>query len=167
MNKNKAIFLDRDGIINEEIGDYITRLEDFKLLPSLCESLKILVDQGFLLIIITNQGGLAKNLYSVDELNKMHNYFSQELKKHDAIIAEFYYCRHHPNFNGDCICRKPDSGMLEKAISRFQIDPAQSFMFGDKQRDMDAAAKVGVKGILLESNELIGDFFGQINFHEL
>ena len=87
---NKAIFLDRDGIINEEIGDYVMRFEDFKLLPHLAETLKSYQSQGFLIIIITNQGGLAKGLYTVDELNKMHQYFLTEMaNKLPDVLAEF------------------------------------------------------------------------------
>ncbi len=157
MIKNKAIFLDRDGVVNQEIGDYVCKLEDFTIVPGLCESLKKLADKGYLLIVITNQGGLAKKLYIEETLNAMHQIFADELEKYGASISEFYYCQHHPQYNGNCICRKPDSGMLEKAIARFSIDPLQSYMIGDKQRDVDAAEKVGVKGILIESNEPIAD----------
>ncbi len=157
MIKNKAIFLDRDGVVNQEIGDYVCKLEDFTIVPGLCESLKKLADKGYLLIVITNQGGLAKKLYNEETLNAMHQIFADELEKYSASISEFYYCQHHPQYNGNCICRKPDSGMLEKAIARFSIDPLQSYMIGDKQRDVDAAEKVGVKGILIESNEPIKD----------
>ena len=162
MKKSKAIFLDRDGVVNQEIGDYICKLEDFTVVPGLCESLKKLSDKGYLLIVITNQGGLAKKLYSEETLNAMHQFFADELKTYDASISEFYYCQHHPQYNGNCICRKPDSGMLEKAIARFSIDPLQSYMIGDKQRDVDAAEKVGVKGILIESNEPIADVLNLI-----
>ena len=85
---NKAIFLDRDGIINEEIGDYVKRFEDFKLLPHLAETLKNYQSQGFLIILITNQGGLAKDLYTVTELNKMHQYFLNEMEKVGVTITQ-------------------------------------------------------------------------------
>lgn len=149
---NKAVFLDRDGIINVEIGDYIKRFEDFTLIPQLGEALQLLVSKGFLLVVITNQGGLAKNLYSVEELNKMHNFLIQEMKKFEVSFEEIYYCPHHPDYNGKCLCRKPGSQMVEKAIARFNIDPNQSYFIGDKQRDIDAGNAVGVKGILVESN---------------
>lgn len=149
---NKAVFLDRDGIINVEIGDYIKRFEDFTLTKQLGEGLKMLQDMGFLLIIITNQGGLAKNLYTVQELDKMHDFLKQEMQKFNVHFTEIYHCPHHPDYNGKCLCRKPDSQMLEKAIARFNIDPTQSYFIGDKQRDVDAGEKVGVKGILVEAN---------------
>ena len=149
---NKAVFLDRDGIINVEIGDYIKCFEDFTLTPQLGEGLQILQERGYLLIVITNQGGLAKNLYTVQELDKMHEYLSQEMQKFNVSFTEIYYCPHHPDYNGKCLCRKPDSQLLEKAIARFNIDPAQSYFIGDKQRDVDAGEKVRVKGVLVEAN---------------
>ncbi len=149
---NKAVFLDRDGIINVEIGDYIKCFEDFTLTPQLGEGLKMLQDKGYLLIIITNQGGLAKNLYTEQELNKMHEYLKLEMQKFNVSFTEIYHCPHHPDYNGNCLCRKPDSQLLEKAIARFNIDPAQSYFIGDKQRDVDAGEKVGVKGILVVAN---------------
>jgi D-glycero-D-manno-heptose 1,7-bisphosphate phosphatase len=155
---NKAVFLDRDGIINVEIGDYIKRFEDFTLTPQLGEGLKILQDMGYLLIIITNQGGLAKNLYTVQDLERMHEFLKQEMQKFNVSFTEIYYCPHHPDYNGKCLCRKPDSQMLEKAMAKFNIDPAQSYFIGDKQRDVDAGEKVGVKGVLVQANR---------NFEEL
>jgi D-glycero-D-manno-heptose 1,7-bisphosphate phosphatase len=154
---NKAIFLDRDGIINEEIGDYVKRFEDFKLLPHLAETLKNYQSQGFLIIVITNQGGLAKGLYNITELNKMHQYFLTEMEKEGVSIAEIYFCPHHPDFNGNCLCRKPGSLLVEKAMARFNIDPKQSYFIGDRPRDAEAGEKVGVKGILVASNTLLKD----------
>ena len=154
---NKAIFLDRDGIINEEIGDYVKRFEDFKLLPHLAETLKNYQSQGFLIIVITNQGGLAKGLYTLTELNKMHHYFLTEMEKAGVTIAEIYFCPHHPDFNGNCLCRKPGSLLVEKAMARFNIDPKQSYFIGDRPRDAEAGEKVGVKGILVPSNTLLKD----------
>ena len=154
---NKAIFLDRDGIINEEIGDYVKRFEDFKLLPHLAETLKNYQSQGFLIIVITNQGGLAKGLYNLSELNKMHQYFLTEMEKEGVTIAEIYFCPHHPDFNGNCLCRKPGSLLVEKAMARFNIDPKQSYFIGDRPRDAEAGEKVGVKGIFVPSNTLLKD----------
>lgn len=159
---NKAIFLDRDGIINVEIGDYIKRFEDFTLIPHLGEALSLLKNKGYIFVIITNQGGLAKNLYSTDELDKMHDFLVEEMRKFDVHFEEIYYCPHHPDYNGKCLCRKPGSQMIEKAIARFNIDPSLSYFIGDKQRDVDAGAAVGVRGILVESNPDILDLVSRI-----
>jgi D-glycero-D-manno-heptose 1,7-bisphosphate phosphatase len=153
MNKGKkCVFLDRDGVINKEVGDYIQRFEDFEILHHVPHGLKLLSEAGYLLIIITNQGGLAKGLYSLETLNKMHKYMEEELEPLGIKFADIYYCPHHPNF-GECLCRKPESLLVEKALSKHGIDPALSYFIGDKQRDVVSGEGAGVKGILIEPNE--------------
>lgn len=159
---NKAIFLDRDGIINVEIGDYIKRFEDFTLTPQLGEALRLLQNKGYLLIIITNQGGLAKKLYDEQELNKMHQYLITEMEKFNVKFTEIYWCPHHPDYNGKCLCRKPGSLLLEKAMAIYNIDPAQSYFIGDKQRDVDAGEQVGVKGVLVEANRSLVEVINEM-----
>lgn len=157
---NKAIFLDRDGIINTERG-YTYRLEDFVILPDLMESLQFLQKEGYLFIIVTNQSGIAKELYTQENVEDIHAYLLNEFKKHNIVISEIYYCLHHPDVSR-CICRKPDSLFVEKALARFEIDPAQSYFIGDKERDVEAAAKGGVKGILVPSNTSLKTILNQI-----
>jgi D-glycero-D-manno-heptose 1,7-bisphosphate phosphatase len=146
---NKAIFLDRDGVINVERG-YTHRLEDFVILPDLIEVLQLFQKKGYLLIIISNQSGVAKGLYIL-----------KEFKKNNIIISEIYYCIHHPDVSR-CICRKPDSLFVEKGLARFQIDAEQSYFIGDKERDVEAAAKGGVKGIRIPSNSSLKTILNQI-----
>lgn len=148
---NKALFLDRDGILNREMGDYVTTVNDFEVLPTVPEALKIAAEAGFLLIVISNQGGVAKGLYTMKDVWAMHEMLQQQLRPLGVQLTEGYYCPHHPD-HGRCLCRKPGSLMLEKAMARFDIDPAQSYMIGDRDRDMEAARKAGVRGILLPSN---------------
>ncbi|HTA27742.1 MAG TPA: HAD family hydrolase [Bacteroidia bacterium] len=148
---NKAVLLDRDGVINRERGDYTFRMEDFEILPDVFEALKMLQKAGYLLIIISNQSGIGRGLFKIEDTEKMHGYLLDELKKEGIHIEEIYYCVHHPE-TGSCICRKPDSLNVEKALARFNIDPAQSYFIGDKERDTIAGEKVGVKGILIASN---------------
>jgi len=152
---NKAIFLDRDGVLNHEIYDYICRVEDFQILEYQIPVLKKLFDEDYLLIVITNQGGIALKRYSEEELAIMHQMLRNAFTKKGAEIAAVYYCPHHPTVSGDCKCRKPLSGMLLDAIDMFDIDPAQSVMIGDKPRDVEAANGAGVKGILIEPDEQI------------
>lgn len=147
---HKAIFLDRDGVINVERG-YTHRLEDFVILPDLIEVLQLLQQKGYLLIIVSNQSGVAKELYKQSEVEVLHNYLIKELSTHNITISEIYYCVHHPDVS-HCICRKPDSLFLEKALARFNIDPAKSYFIGDKDRDVEAGKKAGVEGILIEAN---------------
>ena len=110
--KNKAVFLDRDGVLNQEMGDYVCRLEDFHVLEQNIAPLKTLQDKGYLLIVATNQGGLAKGWYSEEELGKMHTLLRDTYRKHGVEFTDIYYCPHHPDFTGDCDCRKPKPGML-------------------------------------------------------
>lgn len=152
---NKAIFLDRDGVLNHEIYDYITRVEDFKILDYQIPVLKRFFDEGYLLIVITNQGGIALKRYSEQELAIMHQMLRNAFVAKGADIAGFYYCPHHPTVGGECKCRKPASGMILDAIDMYDIDPKQSVMIGDKPRDVEAANGAGVKGILIEPDEQI------------
>ena len=147
---NKAIFLDRDGVVNREIG-YVSKVEDLELLPDTLDALKFFREKGYLLIIITNQGGVAKGMYSIETLNLIHGKMLDEFAKHKIDIAEVYYCPHHSQI-GRCLCRKPDSLMIEKALARFEIDPKRSYFIGDHERDIEAGKKAGIKTILMKSN---------------
>lgn len=160
--KNKAIFLDRDGVLNKELGDYVCRVEDFKVLEHNYVTLKQLQDKGYILIVITNQGGLAKGWYSRETLNAMHDHLKASYEANGVHFAEIYYCNHHPEYNGKCLCRKPGSLMLEKALARFEIDPSASYFIGDRERDVIAGELAGVKGILINSDQPISEILDQI-----
>ena len=147
----KALFLDRDGVLNRERGDYTYSVEDFEVLPDVPESLKIARKKGFMLIVISNQGGIAKQIFTRERVEVLHKLLCDKLAEDGIEFDEVYYCQHHSDI-GRCICRKPDSLMLEKAIARFGVNPAKSVMIGDSQRDIDAAKKAGVKGFLIDSN---------------
>lgn len=147
---NKAIFLDRDGVINRERG-FTYRLEDFEILPGLVDALKEFRKRGFHIIVISNQSGIAKGLYTQVDVEVLHAYLNETLKKEHIAFDEIYYCMHHPDIS-KCICRKPDSLFIEKALARFNLNPALSFFIGDKKRDVEAAHKAGVMGILIEAN---------------
>ena len=153
--KHKAIFLDRDGVLNHEINDYICRKEDFEVLEYQIPPLKKLYDEGYLLIVITNQGGIALSRYTEEALAEMHQILFDTYQKHGVCFKDAYHCPHHPTVSDPCLCRKPSSGMLLAAIAKYDIDPALSVMIGDKPRDVEAANGAGVKGILIESNEQI------------
>jgi D-glycero-D-manno-heptose 1,7-bisphosphate phosphatase len=159
--KNKAVFLDRDGVLNKELGDYVCRLEDFVVLDNF-EALKTLQDRGYLLIVATNQGGLAKGWYTEDELAKMHNHMRDTYKQHGVEFTDIFYCPHHPNFTGDCDCRKPKPGLLLQGIAKYNIDPAQSYFIGDRERDVEAGTAAGVTGILVDSDQPISSVLSLI-----
>ncbi len=151
---NKAVFLDRDGVINREIGEYVFSEDKFLLNDELIPSLQLLNENHFLLIIVTNQGGISKGLYTKDDVEMLHRNLQSGFRKEDIKISEIYYCPHHQDVE-KCLCRKPNSLMLEKAIARFDIDVNRSYMIGDSERDIEAAAKVGIKGIQIQANTSI------------
>jgi len=157
----KAVFLDRDGVINVERG-YTHLLSDFVILPDLIEVLQLLQKKGYLLVVVSNQSGIAKGLYRQDEVEILHKFMVDEFSKNGIALSEIYYCVHHPDVV-KCICRKPDSLFVEKALARFDIDASKSYFIGDKERDTAAAEKVGVKGILIEANSSLKLILDQIN----
>ena len=159
--KNKAVFLDRDGVLNREMGDYVCKLEDFHILDNF-EALKTLQDKGYLLIVATNQGGLAKGWYTEDTLGQMHQQLRETYSAHGVKFTDMFYCPHHPNFTGDCECRKPKPGLLVKGIEKYNIDPAQSYFIGDRERDVEAGTSAGVTGILIDSDQPISSVLGMI-----
>ena len=152
----KAVFLDRDGVINRERGEHTWRLEDFEILPDVSRALKELRSEGWLTIVISNQSGIGLGLYGHAEVEKLHAYLHDRLTSAGATLDAVYYCPHHPT-QGRCLCRKPGSLLLERAIARFGIDPSRSLMIGDRERDVQAAATVGVKGVLVEANASLLD----------
>ncbi len=147
----KAIFLDRDGVINEDILNYTWRVSDFRILPGVIDACKKFLEKGYRLIVITNQGGIAKGLYTHEEVDILHSHMAGEFKKHGITFDEIYYCPHH-NETGKCLCRKPGSLLVEKAIARFNIDPSASYFIGDRERDTQSGDSAGVKGILVDVN---------------
>lgn len=149
----RAIFLDRDGVINSDEGlYYVTNPAEFRLNEGVIEFLQELQGMGYLLIIISNQGGIAKDLYSHETIREIHRKMKDILSQHGVHITEIYYCPHHPDF-GKCLCRKPNTLMIEKAIARFGIDLHKSFLVGDRETDIETAKKAGLKAIKIESNE--------------
>jgi len=151
FEKQKAIFLDRDGVLIQERGEYTWLLEDLKINPGVTEALLDFSKKGYLLIVISNQAGIGKGLYTKQEADYLHLHISRNLSLNGITIAEYYYCPHHPT-TGKCICRKPDSLLLEKAIARFNIDASRSFFIGDAERDIEAGHKAGVNAIKIEPN---------------
>ncbi len=148
---NKAIFLDRDGVINHDPGDYTMCMEEFTLLPTAVEAMKLAWDVGYKIIVITNQGGIAKGLYTAAEVQKMHKYLLDVCEKHSVEITHIYYSPHHPDF-GNSLSRKPNSLLIERALARYTLNPENCIMIGDKARDVQCANAAGVRGMLMPTN---------------
>ena len=157
----KAIFLDRDGVINQERKDYVKKLDEFKILDKIADAINIIKSHGFLVIIITNQSAINRKLLSVETLNKIHEKLQSYLEKYDTSFDQVYFCPHMPSEN--CECRKPKPGLIIQAVTDFKIDLSQSYMIGNSETDLQAARNAGCNGILLKKNqtllEVIVDLF--------
>lgn len=151
MSARPAVFLDRDGVINRERGEHTWRMEDFEVLPTVAEAVRAINATGRPVIVITNQSGIGSGLYGHADVSRLHDYLHAHLASQGAHLDAVYYCPHHPS-RGRCLCRKPGSLLLERAIARFNIDPQGTVMVGDRERDVEAAAAVGVRGILVAPN---------------
>lgn len=165
-NKQKAIFLDRDGTINEYIG-FLRDIDDFKLIDGVAEAIKMINASGYLCIIVTNQPVIARGEVTVDQLEDIHNKMETELGLSGAYVDGIYYCPHHPHkgYEGeiaelkiDCDCRKPKPGMLLKAAKDFNIDLEASFMIGDSESDIQAGNAAGCKSILVANEGNYGQY---------
>jgi len=159
----KAIFLDRDGVINKDIGDYTYKLEDYTLLPGVGEFLSDRMNEGFEFVVITNQAGIERGLYGHEDVRMINNKIREDLSKFGIHILEFYYAPYHEMYS-KCLSRKPGSIMVEKALARFNIDSKASWMIGDRPRDIEAAEKAGVKGILIEANSNLKEILDDCSF---
>lgn len=172
-NKQKAIFLDRDGTINKYVG-FLRNIEDFELIPGITDAIKKINNSGYLCIVVTNQPVIARGEVSTAELEEIHNKMETLLGLEGAYVDGLYYCPHHPQkgYEGEipelkieCGCRKPKPGMLLKAVKDFNIDLSQSFMVGDGENDVKSAIAAGCKAILVNgygTDSKNGDF-GQID----
>lgn len=149
--KKKAIFLDRDGIINVDHG-YVSKIKDFEFTEGIFEILRSLQSQGFLLIIVTNQSGIGRGYYSEEAYQKLTSYIVESFSKEGIKINAVYHCPHRPDEG--CDCRKPRTGMLIAAKKEFDIDMHNSWMIGDKNSDMLVGKNAGIKNrILVSANE--------------
>lgn len=154
MSKNAAFFLDRDGTINVD-HNYVHRIDEWDWCDGAIESIKWMNDHHYKVIVVTNQSGISRGKYSLDQVNTLHQWVDQELLKFDAHIDGWYIAPYHPMYsdNGQWPSkdRKPGTGMFLKALEKFDIDPGQSFMMGDKVSDLVPAVKLGIQPIFIHS----------------
>lgn len=149
----KVVFFDRDGVINDDTGHYyIYKPDDFKFNKGIIDALKLIVSKGYDIIIITNQGGVSKGKYSKHDVELVHDLMLSTLRKNSVDPLAIYYCPHHSDIE-KCLCRKPQGLMIEKALARFNIDKSNSFMIGDREKDVLCAQNAGIKGYKIETNE--------------
>ncbi len=140
----KALFLDRDGVINIE-KDYLYKVSDFEFIDGIFDLCMHYQSLGYLIVVVTNQSGIARGYYSQNDFDILTAWMVQEFAKKDILITKVYFCPHHPDITGDCNCRKPKSGMLLQADKELNIDMKNSILVGDKERDIEAGLNAGLK----------------------
>lgn len=153
MKKKRAVFLDRDGTINEDKG-YLYRIEDFVYLDGVLDALKLFHKMGFLIVIITNQSGIARGYYTEKDMEKLHKWMVEDLAEKGAPVAGLYYCPHYPEskiekYKKTCQCRKPGTALFKRAAEELQIEMEKSYAIGDKIRDLKICQEYNIQGILL------------------
>ncbi len=156
-----AVFIDRDGTLNVE-KNYLHRFEDWEWIPGAVEAIRAFNEAGFLAIVISNQAGVARKMYSVADIDRLHARVDDELRRLGARIDAYYYCPHHPGFgvNRVCACRKPAPGLIFQAQRDWDIDLTRSWMIGDKMSDIEAGWAAGVESILVATGYGATEFPG-------
>jgi D-glycero-D-manno-heptose 1,7-bisphosphate phosphatase len=152
-NKNRAVFLDRDGTINEEVG-YLSQPENIRILPDAPDAIKLLKEAGYKVLVITNQSGVARGYYTEDDVQLINKKINEHLMQSGASIDGFFYCPHHPDgiiaeYSYACKCRKPEGGMVLEAADKFNLDLTKSFIIGDKLSDLQMAESLGARAVLV------------------
>ncbi len=139
----KALFLDRDGTINIE-KNYVFKIEDFVFRDGIFELVKAFFTKGYLIFVVTNQSGLARGYYTEEEYQCLTEWMVGQFREQGISVTKVYHCPHHPDITGVCSCRKPEPGMLLKAIDEYQLDPSLCVMIGDKELDLEAGRRAGI-----------------------
>jgi len=143
-SSKKALFLDRDGVINVD-HDYVYKIEEFEFIDGIFELCRYYQNLGFMIFVITNQSGISRGYYSEDDFSQLSSWMVSEFAKQGVDVKKVYHCPHHPEISGECSCRKPHAGMLLEAQKEFNIDLKNSILVGDKERDIEAGLKAGLQ----------------------
>jgi D-glycero-D-manno-heptose 1,7-bisphosphate phosphatase len=153
MGGHRAVFFDRDGTINEEVG-YVNHLERFRLLPRAGEAIRLLNQNGIKVVVVTNQSGVARGYFPESLIHLVHRKMGDHLREKGAHLDGIYYCPHHPDageppYRQKCRCRKPETGLIEEAVKDLGIDCSKSYMIGDRGADVEFGRRIGAKTILV------------------
>ena len=159
--KRPAVFIDRDGTINEQMG-YINHVSRFKILPRVPQAIRMLNRHGFLVLVVSNQSGVARGYYPMDLVETIHHLMVARIKEKQGVIDGVFFCPHHPagsvpEFSRECNCRKPKTGLIEQACKSFEIDLRRSFVVGDMYTDIELAHRAGLKGVLVKTGYGLGE----------
>lgn len=141
--KQKALFLDRDGVVNRDIG-YLHKEEDFVFIDGIFELCLHFQKLGFLIFVITNQSGIARGYYSIDQFIKLSAWMQNKFLLNGVTVNKVYFCPHLPEISGECSCRKPNPGMILEASREFDLDLSESVLVGDKESDIEAGINAGI-----------------------
>ena len=149
----KAIFLDRDGVLISNMNNYyIWKQDQLEYVEGVFGNLQLLAEKGFQLFIVSKQGGISRGIYSNNDVMKLHEEMIQTFRENRIEIIEIVYCPHHPEIER-CLCRKPNSLMIDKLIAKYKLSKEGSYLIGDSESDMQAAANAGIQGILINPNQ--------------
>jgi len=159
--KKPAVFIDRDGTMNEQMG-YINHISRFVLLPGVAEAIGILNRNKYISIVVSNQSGVARGYFPIELVEEVHASMRALLEKEKATVDEIFFCPHHsngivPEYSQSCECRKPGTGFIKKACEQFDIDLAKSYMVGDRYLDIELAHRSNLKGILVKTGYGLGE----------
>jgi D-glycero-D-manno-heptose 1,7-bisphosphate phosphatase len=158
----KAVFLDRDGVlIDNHDHYYIWKTDQMKLVDGVIENLKLISAKGYLLFIVSNQGGISKQLYTNNDIQSLHIELHETFNQQGINIKAISFCPHHPEIE-KCLCRKPDSLMIEKLLAKYKVDPVKSYFIGDSQSDMEAASNAGIRSIRIPANQNMKPYIVQL-----
>jgi D-glycero-D-manno-heptose 1,7-bisphosphate phosphatase len=156
-----AVFIDRDGTLNEQVG-YVNHPSRFRILPRVPQAIRMLNRQGFLVLVVSNQSGVARGYYPLDLVKTLHHLLLTRIREKRGNIDGIFFCPHHPagsvlEFSRDCECRKPKTGLIEQACRSFEIDLPRSFVIGDMCTDMELAQRVGLPGVMVKTGYGLGE----------
>jgi D-glycero-D-manno-heptose 1,7-bisphosphate phosphatase len=159
--KRPAVFLDRDGTINEQMG-YINHRSRFVILPGVPEAIRLLNENNFLVIVVSNQSGVARGYFPIRLVYEIHDFLLTTLQEKNAIIDGIFFCPHHPQgvvpeYRLNCECRKPRPGLIEQARASFDIDMSKAYVVGDRVSDIELAHRLDLKGVMVETGYGLGD----------
>ena len=162
---NKACFLDRDGVLNEDIG-YLYKNEDFRWIDGAIDAIELLKKKNFLVIVVTNQSGIGRGFYTSNDVENLHKWMNKTLRKKNIQINDFFFSPDLPTDNPESR-RKPSPKMINEAVEKYNLDKSKCFMIGDRPSDLEAAKNAEIRGFLFNSNNLkdfIKEILDKINF---
>ena len=164
----KALFLDRDGVINKEIN-YLYKIEDFEIVDGILKLCKEYQDNDYIIIVITNQAGIARGKYTEEDFSILSKWMISMFSNYGIEILKIYHCPHHPNFTRKCKCRKPNIGMILEAQKKYDIDLSSSILIGDKESDIEAGINAKIGHNILFSQEIVSSKANEIvkNLNEI